>query len=139
MLKAAIFIGLFAILAALSLLILTGPRESTADLPVSAPARATDRPHLLGSGVVHEYPHYRIAVTQGLIGHDGFLYESTGLRGQSSIRKVRLETREVVERRAIDSLYFGEGLPEWHGKLIQLTPIRSGLGPGARIWQVEDP
>src|SRR5262245_22033801 len=139
MLKAAIFIGLFAILAALSLLILTGPRESTADLPVSAPARATEPPQLLGYDVVHEYPHDRNAVTQGLIYHDGFLYESTGLRGQSSIRKVRLETGAVVARRAVDSLYFGEGLTEWHGRLIQLTPMRSGLGPGSRIWQVEDP
>src|SRR5207253_9721695 len=75
-----------------------------------------------GYEVVHEYPHDPEAFTQGLIYHDGFLYESTGLRGQASVRKVRLETGEVVQRRAVDNRYVGEGLTEWHGRLIQLTP-----------------
>jgi glutamine cyclotransferase len=71
--------------------------------------------------VVNVYPHDRQAFTQGLIFLDGFLYESTGLNGRSSLRKVRLETGEVVQQRAVDPKYFAEGLTEWGSKLIQLT------------------
>ena len=139
MLKTAILLGLFAIVAGISLMILTGPRNSTADLPDSASAPPAEPPQPLSYEIVHEYPHDPDAVTQGLVYHGGFLYESSGLRGQASARKVRLETGEVVQQRAVDRRYFAEGLTEWHGRLIQLTPIRSGLGPGSRIWQKEDP
>jgi glutamine cyclotransferase len=71
--------------------------------------------------VVNTYPHDRHAFTQGLIFLDGFLYESTGLHGRSSLRKVRLETGDVLQQRAIDPKYFAEGLTEWGSKLIQLT------------------
>jgi glutamine cyclotransferase len=71
--------------------------------------------------IVNTYPHDRQAFTQGLIFLDGFLYESTGLNGRSSLRKVRLETGEVLQQRAIDPKYFAEGLTEWGSKLIQLT------------------
>jgi glutaminyl-peptide cyclotransferase len=87
--------------------------------------------------VVHEYPHDPEAFTQGLIYDDGFLYESTGFRGRSSIRKVRLETGEVVQRRAVDNRYSAEGVTEWHGKLVQLTSLSVQLGPGHRIWQAD--
>jgi glutaminyl-peptide cyclotransferase len=71
--------------------------------------------------VVNVYPHDQDAYTQGLIFHDGFLYESTGLHGRSSLRKVRLETGEVVQRRAGLAAHFAEGLAEWKGRLVQLT------------------
>jgi glutamine cyclotransferase len=71
--------------------------------------------------VVKTYPHDPAAYTQGLIYRDGHLFESTGLHGQSSLRKVRLETGEVVERREIDKRYFGEGMTDWNGRLLQLT------------------
>jgi glutaminyl-peptide cyclotransferase len=71
--------------------------------------------------VVRSYPHDRSAYTQGLVFHDGVLYESTGLNGQSSIRKVRLETGEVVQIRALDRKYFGEGIAIVGKELIQLT------------------
>src|SRR6266446_1720605 len=63
--------------------------------------------------VVAEYPHDPTAFTQGLIYAGGFLYESTGREGQSSIRKVELKTGRVVQRRALDSRLVGEGLTEW--------------------------
>ena len=47
------------------------------------------------------YPHDPQAFTEGLEYHDGFLYESTGLNGKSSIRKVKIETGEVVQNRNI--------------------------------------
>lgn len=71
--------------------------------------------------VVNAYPHDATAYTQGLIYHQGFLFESTGLNGQSTLRKVRLETGEVVQRHRLDTAYFAEGLAEWNGQLVQLT------------------
>jgi len=80
-----------------------------------------------GYRVIHVYPHDRGAFTQGLIWRDGYLYEGTGLHGESSLRKVRLETGRVVERRLLGRQYFGEGITEWNGRLLQLT-WQSNLG-----------
>jgi glutaminyl-peptide cyclotransferase len=137
MLKTAAVVGLFTILIVITVILLN---ESTRGQIPSAPtpASATEVPTAFyGYEVVHEYPHDPEAFTQGLIYNDGFLYESTGMRGQSSVRKVRLETGEVVQRHTVNSPYVAEGLTEWRGRLIQLTPKRSkpGLGPGNRIWQ----
>jgi glutaminyl-peptide cyclotransferase len=74
-----------------------------------------------GYTVVHTYPHDPRAFTQGLQYVDGFLYEGTGQNGQSSIRKVKLETGEVVQRRDIAAQYFGEGITVWKSELVQLT------------------
>jgi glutaminyl-peptide cyclotransferase len=71
--------------------------------------------------VVRVYPHDPTAYTQGLIYRDGFLYESTGLHGSSSLRKVKLETGEVVQQRQIDRAHFAEGLADWKDQLVQLT------------------
>jgi glutamine cyclotransferase len=79
--------------------------------------------------VVREFPHDAEAFTQGLIFLDGYLYESTGRTGRSSVRKVRLETGEVVQQRAVDRRDYGEGLTEWRGTLVQLTPRRRGSEP----------
>jgi len=69
----------------------------------------------------HVYPHDRNAFTQGLQYVDGFLYEGTGLNGRSSIRKVKLETGEIVQRRAVPKEFFGEGITLWKSDLIELT------------------
>ncbi len=74
-----------------------------------------------GYRVVNSYPHDPQAYTQGLVYRDGFLYESTGLNSRSSLRKVRLETGEVLQEQRIDSKYFAEGLADWGNRLIQLT------------------
>ncbi len=86
-----------------------------------------------GYEVVREYPHDTNAFTQGLIYLDGFLYESTGITGRSSLRKVRLETGEVIQQRFVNRRDFGDGLTEWRDRLIQLTPRRRGSAP---IWNV---
>ena len=85
------------------------------------PAQATPEPVVYGYEVVREYPHDPEAFTQGLIFRDGFLYESTGQTGRSSVRKVRLETGEVVQRHMLANEYFGEGLTDWGDQLLQLT------------------
>jgi glutamine cyclotransferase len=71
--------------------------------------------------IVNVYPHDPQAFTQGLIFRDGFLFESTGHRGRSTVRKVRLETGEVVAQQRLDSRFFGEGLTDSRGHLVQLT------------------
>lgn len=71
--------------------------------------------------VILAYPHDSHAFTQGLLYLDGHLYESTGLRGQSSLRVEDLETGKILQYVAIPSQYFGEGLAAWGNELIQLT------------------
>ena len=71
--------------------------------------------------VIDTYPHDPNAFTQGLIFDRGQLYESTGLHGRSTIRKVALETGEVSQINDLDSRYFGEGMTMWQNRLIQLT------------------
>ncbi len=74
-----------------------------------------------GYEVVHIYPHDRSAFTQGLIYLNGFLYEGTGLNGNSRVRKVKLETGEVLQQIGVPNQYFGEGLTDWGHDLIELT------------------
>ena len=70
---------------------------------------------------VRSYPHDPDAFTQGLVFVDGDLYESTGLYGESSLRKVDLETGAVLERVQLPADLFAEGLTDWGDTLIQLT------------------
>ena len=71
--------------------------------------------------VVRSFPHDTEAFTQGLLFRDGFLYESTGQKGHSSLRKVEIETGKVVQRLSVGNQYFAEGLAAWGTQLIQLT------------------
>jgi len=93
---------------------------------VRSPAQPSRAPHQMYS-VVRTYPHDPSAFTQGLEYHDGFLYEGTGLNGRSSIRKVRLETGDVVQKRDLPSQYFGEGITIWKAEIVELT-WRSQIG-----------
>lgn len=71
--------------------------------------------------VVNTYPHDPEAFTQGLVYHEGYLYESTGLYGQSSLRKVVLATGQVLQQADLPPNYYGEGLALWEDTLLQLT------------------
>jgi glutamine cyclotransferase len=84
--------------------------------PESSPAVVT-----YTYAVVNAYPHDPGAFTQGLVYADGVLYESTGLYGRSSLRRVALETGEVLQHHDLPAEYFGEGLTLFDGRLIQLT------------------
>jgi glutaminyl-peptide cyclotransferase len=70
---------------------------------------------------VRSHPHDPTAFTQGLLWHDGKLYESTGRYGESTIRTVRLETGEVLQRVALPPQYFAEGIALLGGRIYQLT------------------
>ena len=80
-----------------------------------------------GYTVVRSYPHDPTAFTQGLQYIDGFLYEGTGQNGQSSIRRVALETGEVLQRRDIARQHFGEGITVLKSEIFELT-WQSGIG-----------
>ncbi|WP_296383527.1 glutaminyl-peptide cyclotransferase [Winogradskyella sp.] len=71
--------------------------------------------------VVNTYPHDITSYTQGLEFHNGELYESTGQRGESKLRKVNFETGEVLKNVNLDNQYFGEGLTVLNEKIYQLT------------------
>jgi glutamine cyclotransferase len=76
---------------------------------------------VLRANVVRTYPHDAQAFTQGLEYYDGYLYESTGIAGQSTLRKVALRSGEVVQKVSLPAQYFGEGLTIFHGKIYELT------------------
>lgn len=71
--------------------------------------------------VVNTYPHDITSYTQGLEFHNGELYESTGQRKESKLRKVNFETGEVLKNINLDDAYFGEGLTILNDKIYQLT------------------
>jgi glutaminyl-peptide cyclotransferase len=75
----------------------------------------------LRAEVVRSYPHDRSAFTQGLVWRDGTLYESTGLVGQSSLRRVDLATGRTEQRADVPAPYFAEGLADVGNRLFQLT------------------
>jgi glutaminyl-peptide cyclotransferase len=71
--------------------------------------------------VVREYPHDVGAYCQGLVYDQGVLYEGTGRYGESTLRRVRLESGEILEQTELDRRYFGEGIAIWQDKIYQLT------------------
>ena len=76
---------------------------------------------MAGYQVVKVYPHDPQAFTQGLVYLDGFLYEGTGIAGRSALRKIRLDSGEVVQQHRLDPQYFGEGIAVWGNRIAQLT------------------
>jgi len=91
------------------------PASQLPSLPASQPSSLYD------CEIVRTYPHDPEAFTQGLLFDGRHLYESTGLRGKSSIRRVDLRSGKVLESRPLPLPYFGEGLVQWQDRLIQLT------------------
>ena len=91
--------------------------------PIGFVAPQPVRPTLpmYGYAVRNIFPHDRDAFTQGLEYVDGILYEGTGLNGRSSIRKVKLENGQLLQKHDIPAEYFGEGVTVWRSELFQLT------------------
>jgi len=85
-------------------------------LIAGALAHAADTYH-----IVHVYPHDQHAFTQGLVYVDGHLYESTGIKGQSTLREEDLETGLIQRMQLVSDRYFAEGLTDWKNTLVQLT------------------
>lgn len=75
--------------------------------------------------VINTYPHDKQAYTQGLLVYNGYLYESTGKEGRSTLRKVDIETGEVLVQHKLDNKFFGEGLAYLDGRFYQLTWLKN--------------
>lgn len=92
-----------------------------------APSAAPADPPILQYRTIAAYPHDREAFTQGLFWLDGHLYESTGLEGRSTIRKVNLRDGKVLRSIALPANLFGEGIVNWGREIISIT-WRTGIG-----------
>jgi glutaminyl-peptide cyclotransferase len=82
---------------------------------------ANSKPIIYTYKIINSYPHDSNAYTQGLEYHNGFLYETTGQRGQSTLRKVAIETGKVLKKVSLNKEYFGEGMTIVDTKIIWLT------------------
>ena len=82
---------------------------------------AKNKPAIYTYKIINEYPHDVAAYTQGLEYYKGFLYETTGQRGQSKLRKVALKSGKVLQEINLDKKYFGEGMTIVNNKIIWLT------------------
>ncbi len=87
-----------------------------AGIPTATPQAPT-----YGYQIVHAYHHDPTAFTQGLEFRAGFLYEGTGLEGRSTLRKVKLETGEVLQQVSLPPELFGEGITVVNQQIFQLT------------------
>lgn len=103
---------------------------ATRPLPVATPSPTSTPMDRLPAGepvpvytykVVNIYPHDRSAFTEGLAFQDGVLYESTGLNGQSTLRRVEMETGRVLRRYNLPAQFFGEGMALYGNQIVQLT------------------
>mgnify|MGYP001627167814 CR=1 FL=1 len=101
--------------------IATLARASLVALAVGLGASAQAAIPVYAFMVKHSYPHDAKAFTQGLYIKDGVLYESTGMKGESSIRRVQLETGRVLQKKDIADEYFGEGIAPVGNEIVALT------------------
>jgi glutaminyl-peptide cyclotransferase len=88
-------------------------------LEKSNPATTTTQQYTFS--VVKTYPHDQNAFTEGLFFADGYLYESTGLNGASTLRRVDLDSGQVLQEIALSDEFFGEGITLVNDTIIQLT------------------
>ena len=113
----------------------TVPAPHPAAVPQQPPVKAeVAKPQVMRAEIVATYPHDTRAFTEGLLWHDGALYESTGQVGQSNIRKVDLTTGKVLAEKAIPSDEFGEGLALVGRDLVSLT-WKAGI---IHRWKLKD-
>ncbi len=94
---------------------------SESSAPQGGERNRTGTVERLSINVLAVFPHDPGAFTQGLVWDGGVLYESTGLYGKSSLRRVEPRSGEVLDRRMVDTNLFGEGLARVDDRLLQLT------------------
>jgi glutamine cyclotransferase len=109
----------FAVVFLLAVLTQSFPGQALLAQPAQR-ARAARTPQYTFE-IVQSFPHDPSAFTQGLAFRDGFLYEGTGLNGRSSLRKVRLDSGEVVQQTDLSPEFFGEGIALLNNEVVELT------------------
>lgn len=90
-------------------------------IPQIVQAAETAKAKKLVLKTVARHPHDKSAYTQGLIFYEGFLYESTGMNGQSSVRKVEITTGNVLQKVPLKHEFFAEGMERIDNSLYVLT------------------
>ena len=95
--------------------------ESTDTLNRSLKIMSSRAPKVYTYEVLNTYPHSTDSYTQGLEFHNDTLYESTGQYGRSKLKKVDLETGEVLNEISISEEYFAEGITILDNNIYQLT------------------
>jgi len=126
---------LLAVCLVMAVLLQTAPVNASGRLPGAAAGCGAGDIQTGQSAPIHRFhyqvvarlPHDRSAFTQGLAFYRGALYESTGLLGESSLRRIELLTGQVVQTSPLPSNRFGEGLAVLGGRFVQLT-WQSGEG-----------
>ncbi len=101
--------------------------DQTVEVDKKIKVLAATSPEVYTYEIINTYPHDPKAYTQGLEFHNGVLYESTGKKGASTVRKVNFETGEILQQIDMENTIFGEGITIMNDKLYQLT-WRSGFG-----------
>lgn len=104
---------------------ITSPATSAIETTVEP--SPTQKIHSYSYEVVNEYPHDRAAFTQGLVFENGNFYEGTGRKGQSTLRRVDLETGQVLQMHELPDHLFGEGIVVFEDRIVQLT-WRANIG-----------
>ena len=94
---------------------------ASANKVISPPNSAADKIPVYTYEIVNTFKHDPKAFTQGLVFHNGFLYESTGQHGESSIRKVEIESGRVLQKQDLSEDYFGEGAAILGDRIYQIT------------------
>ncbi len=101
--------------------------DGSTEVTKSIKVLAAKAPEIYTYEIINEYPHDNRAYTQGLEFHNDTLYESTGHKGTSWLRKVDYKTGKIYNQIDLDNSYFGEGITILNGKIYQLT-WKSGIG-----------
>ena len=94
---------------------------TTSTVTNSTQSKTLNSAPVVGYRIVNTYPHDPGAFTQGLVFVDDVLYEGTGLRGRSSLRKIDLKTGNILLIRQLPAWFFGEGITIYDDRIIQLT------------------
>jgi glutamine cyclotransferase len=97
------------------------PIATATPIPPTPTAPSSQEVPVYTYTIINTYPHDPEAFTQGLIFEKGLFYEGTGLRGRSTLRKVAVESGEVLQQIDLSPEFFGEGITLWNGQIIQLT------------------
>jgi glutaminyl-peptide cyclotransferase len=109
LIAALLIVAVILVITPVLLVLLKGTPANT-----TAPLRYT-------YDVVKVYPHDENAFTEGLAIDNGILYESTGIYGNSTLRRDEIETGKILQTYALPDQYFGEGITVLGDKIIQLT------------------
>ena len=88
---------------------------------LSSLSQAQEQVVRYGYNILNTYPHNIDSFTQGLVYHEGFLFEGTGKNGQSNLSKINLEDGEVLMNKSMSQRYFGEGIEIVDDEIYQLT------------------